>query len=61
MLIGGDFSSVLTKMNATGHQNYRLALKDLIQGFDLVDMWEKAQGRDIYTHYKSREHRVLIV
>jgi exonuclease III len=54
MLVGGHFNSVLTNMDATGHLNCSPALQALIQGFDLVDMWDTAQGRDIYTHYTSR-------
>jgi len=38
LLVGGDFISVLTKLNATGHPNYSRALQEFIRGFDLVHM-----------------------
>ena len=54
LLVGGDFNSVLTNADATGHQNYSRTLQELIRGFDLVDMWETSHGRATYTHYTNR-------
>ena len=53
-LVGGEFNSVLTNLDATGHPNYSLALQQFIRGFDLVDMWETSQERATCTHYPSR-------
>jgi endonuclease/exonuclease/phosphatase family metal-dependent hydrolase len=52
---GGDFNCVLSGMEATGHPNHSRALQELIRGFDLMDMRQAPQGRDIYTHYTSQE------
>jgi len=60
LLLGGDFNSVLTTLEATGHPNYSRALQELIRGFDLVDMWETSQERTTYTQYTSRGPRGLI-
>ena len=54
ILLGGDFNSVLTHLEATGQPNYCRALNEFIRGFDLVDMWEKSQDRPTYTQYTSR-------
>ena len=54
ILVGGDFNSVLTNLDATGRPNYSRALNEFIRGFDLVDMWEMSQDRPTYTHYTSR-------
>jgi len=51
MIIGGDFICALTKKDCTGHFNYSRDLNYLIRGFDLIDMWEAAPERGIYTHY----------
>ena len=51
MLIGGDFNCVLAKTDCTGNFNYSRALHALIRGFDLIDMWEEAPERRIFTHY----------
>jgi len=37
LLVGGDFNSVLTNLDATGHPNYSRALQEFIRGFDRVD------------------------
>jgi len=54
LLIGGDFISFITNLDATGHPNYSRALQEFIRGFDLLDTWEKSQERATYTHYSSR-------
>jgi hypothetical protein len=54
LLLGGDFNCVLSGMDATGHPNHSRALQELKRGFDLMDMREAPQGRDIYTDYTSR-------
>jgi len=54
LLDGGDFNSVLTNLDATGHSNYRRAMQEFITGFDLVDMWETAQELASYTHYTNQ-------
>ena len=54
LLVGGDFNSVLTNLDATGHPNYSRARQEFIRGFDLVDMWETSQERVTYIHYTSR-------
>jgi exonuclease III len=51
MLIGGDFNCVLTKTDCTGNSNYSRALNAPIRGLDLIDMWETAPQRRIFTHY----------
>ena len=51
MLIGGDFNCVLAKTDCTGNFNYSRALHALIRGLDLIDMWETAPERRIFTHY----------
>jgi hypothetical protein len=51
---GSALNSVLTSREATGHLNYSRGLNELIEGFDLVDMWDTSQRRDIYTLYKLR-------
>jgi exonuclease III len=51
MLIGGDFNCVLSKTDCTGNFNYSRALHALIRGLDLIDMWETAPERRIFTHY----------
>jgi exonuclease III len=54
LLVGGDFNSVLTNLDATGHPNYSRALQEFIRGFELLDTWETSQERATYTHYTSR-------
>jgi endonuclease/exonuclease/phosphatase family metal-dependent hydrolase len=51
MIIGGDYNCVLAKTDPTGHFNFIQALNTLISGYDLVDMWEPATRRGVYTHY----------
>ena len=34
-----------------GHFNFSRALNTLVQGYGLVDVWEAAPNRGIYTHY----------
>jgi exonuclease III len=54
MLIGGDFNCVLAKTDCTGNFNYSRALHALIRGLDLIDMWETAPERRIFTHYNRQ-------
>lgn len=51
MTIGGEFICALSKKDCMGHLNYSRALNYLVRGFDLIDMWEAATKRGIYTHY----------
>ena len=53
-MVGGDFNSVLTNLDATGHPKYSRVLQEFIREFDLVDMWETYQKRATYNHYTSR-------
>ena len=54
LVMGGNFNSVLSNADLTGHTNYSRTLQELIRGYDLVDMWETARGQATYTHYTSR-------
>jgi exonuclease III len=38
LLVGGDFNSFLTNLDAIGHLNYSRAMQEFNRGFDLVDM-----------------------
>ena len=42
-MVEGDFNTVLTNLDPTGHPNYSRALQEFIRRFDLVDMWETSQ------------------
>jgi len=44
LLVGGDYNSFLTNLDATGHPNYSRALQEFIRGFDLVDMWRRPRS-----------------
>ena len=48
---GGDFNCALTNTDCTGNINFSEALKKVIRGFGLVDMWETVPPRAVYTHY----------
>ena len=54
LLQRGDFNSVHADIDTTGRRTYSRALQELIRGYDLVDMWEASQTRDIHTQYTSR-------
>ena len=58
LLVGGDFNSVLTNIDATGHPNYSRAQQEFIRGFDLLDMWETSQERATYTHTSRGASRI---
>jgi hypothetical protein len=64
MIVGGDFNCVLAKTDVTGHFNYSLTVNELVQGFDLVDMWATIPERGIYTYYTwqgtSRLNRIYV-
>ena len=47
LLVGGDFNSVLTNMDATGLPNYSRALQEFIRVFDLLDLYLLHQWRSI--------------
>jgi len=51
MIVGGDFSCVLSQAECTGNFNYSKALDKLVRGLELTDVWAPAQSRAIYTHY----------
>jgi exonuclease III len=55
LLVGGDFNSVLTNLDATRHPNYSRALQEFIRGFDLLDMRETSQQtRYLHPIHQSR-------
>jgi len=54
LLVGGDFNSVVTNLDAKRHPNYSRVLQEFIRGSDLADMWQKSQELATYTHYNSR-------
>jgi len=64
MILGGDLNGVLAKTDCTGHFNFSRALNVLVKGSDLVDMWEAAPERGVYTHYTrqgaSRLDRIYV-
>jgi len=54
LLVGGDFNSVLTTLEATGHPNYIRALQEFIRGFDLVENVGDVPGaRYLYPLHQS--------
>ena len=64
MIVGGYFNCVLARTDVTDHLNYSLTLNELVQVFDLVDMWATAPKRGVYTHYTrhgvSRLDRIYV-
>ena len=53
-LVGGDFNSVLTNLDATRHPNYSRALQEFIIVFELPGMRETSQEYANNTQYTSR-------
>jgi len=51
MIMAGDFNCVISNLDCTGHRNSSRTLERLIQGLDLVDVWDATVYRQIYTHY----------
>jgi len=58
MILGRDFNCVLAKPDCTGHFNFSRALNALVRDFDLVDMWDAAPERGVYTHYRQGASRL---
>ena len=53
MILAGDFNCTLSKRDSTGTNNYRRALANIVNGFDLIDAWNKSTSRRMYTHYTA--------
>ena len=53
MILAGDFNYVITNGDSTGQRNCSRALARLIQGLDLIDVWETTPTRTAYTHYTA--------
>ena len=49
----GDFNCILTNTDCTGNMHFSKALKKVVSGFGLVDVWETVPPRTVYTHYTS--------
>ena len=63
MILRWDFVSS-PKLTALVYFNFSRALNALVKGFDLIDIWEAAPERGVYTHYTrkgaSRLDRVYV-
>ena len=53
MILASDFNCVITNDDCTGQRNYSRALVRLIQGLDLIDVWQATPTRTAYTHYTA--------
>ena len=51
LIVGGDFNCVLSQEDCTGKPTYSGALKELVRGYDLLDVWNAGPTRGVYTHY----------
>ena len=62
MIPAGEFNCVITNDECTGQRNFSRALARLIQGLDLIDVWEATPTRTAYTHYTdtSRIDRIYV-
>jgi len=64
MIMAGDFNSVASTLDCTGHRNNSRALQRLLSGLGLVDVWEATDNRQLFTHYTptgiARLHRLYV-
>src|SRR5215468_1936924 len=51
MVFGGDFNCVMSQTDVTGKACYSAALKALITGYALADVWEERLTPGKFTHY----------
>jgi exonuclease III len=51
ILLGGDFNCVQEPADTKGHYTYSRALAELVQGFELRDIWRQRPESPVYTHY----------
>jgi len=53
IVLAGDFNCVMTNDDCTGQRNFSRALARLIQGLDLIGVWEATPTRPTYTYYTA--------
>jgi hypothetical protein len=53
LIIGGDFNYTQVTADTTETPTPSRALKEILNGMDLVDTWNQPQDRPQYTHYTS--------
>ena len=51
IILGGDFNCVLEPSDCTGYFNRSGNLRNLVEGFGLIDAWQPTANRHTYTHY----------
>jgi len=49
VILAGDFNAIIDKRDSTSQNNISRALKALISGSDLCDVWDTTQHRNGYT------------
>ena len=54
IILAGDFNAIIDKYDNTSQNNIRRALKTLISGCALSDVWETTQNRHGYTYYANK-------
>jgi hypothetical protein len=59
LLVVGDFNSLLSNMDATGHQNYSRALYELMRWFELVHVGNIPRARHLYTLHQWGLHGLI--
>lgn len=64
VILAGDFNAIIDKRDSTSQNNISRALKALISGSDLCDVWDTTQHRNGYTYYShnaaSRIDRIYV-
>lgn len=54
MLVGGDFNCTLSPTDSTGTYTVSNALKNIVNGLRLVDVWNQDPHRPVFTHYSPQ-------